>query len=76
MENIRLLEDEEFIQENSDQVTPIKDISTPEDEKSAQLDYVESSSHLKIKTLQILGIVGVKEDWISVTLIMKIVGEL
>ena len=43
MKNIRLLEDEEFTQENSKQITPMKDIMTSEDEESAQPDYVESS---------------------------------
>jgi hypothetical protein len=47
MENIRLLKDKEFTQENSYQITPIKDISTPEDEESTQPDYVESSSEDK-----------------------------
>ena len=43
MENIKLLEDEEYTQENSDQITSIKDITTLEDEESAQPDYVKSS---------------------------------
>ena len=43
MEDIRLLEDGESTQENSDQITLTKDISLPEDEEFAQLVPVESS---------------------------------
>jgi hypothetical protein len=68
MENIRLLEDEEFTQENSGQITPIKD------EEHAQPDFKESS--FEDKTLKIPKIMGVKEDWISIVIIMKKVGEL
>ena len=74
MENIRLLEDEEFIQENSDQITSIKEITTSDDEESIQS--IMWKAHLKTKTLQIPRIVGAKEDWIPIAIIMKTVGEL
>ena len=60
MENIGQLEDEEFTQENLDQITPVKDITH---QKMKNLhNQIMWEAHLKTKTLQILKIMGVKED--------------